>query len=137
MVFLRVYIFRERGAMEKEKLDTYKNKLLKEKEALLKEIKDVEDNGLSQGQDDSSGELSYVDADGDRGTDTFERERDLSLDMNVRDILSQVNNALNRVDNGTYGTCIVCGRDIEEGRLEALPYTDLCIRDRMNLEQSA
>lgn len=123
--------------MEKEKLDTYKNKLLKEKEALLKEIKDVEDNGLSHGQDDSSGELSYVDSDADRGTDTFERERDLSLDMNVRDILSQVNNALNRVDNGTYGTCIVCGRDIEEGRLEALPYTDLCIRDRMNLEQSA
>lgn len=122
--------------MEKDKLDSYKNKLLKEKESLLKEIKDVEVKGLNQGQDDSSGELSYVDSDADRGTDTFERERDLTLDVNVKDLLSQVNNALNRVDNGTYGTCIVCGREIEEGRLEAIPYTDLCINDRIKVEQS-
>lgn len=124
-------------SMDKKKLDYYREKLLKEKEALLKELSNIEKNNLDQSQDESAGDLSYVDSDGDRGTLTFERERDLSLDINVKDILSQVNNALRRVDDGSFGKCVVCGREIDEGRLEALPYTDLCIDDRIKEEQSA
>lgn len=42
--------------------------------------------------------------------------------------LTYVNNALSRIENGTYGECTVCGEDIEDKRLEAVPYATLCMQ---------
>jgi RNA polymerase-binding protein DksA len=63
------------------------------------------------------------------GTATFERERDLSLENNSRDLLDKVTKAISRIDQGTYGTCEKCGNPIEKVRLKALPYATLCIKD--------
>ena len=65
----------------------------------------------------------------DTGTATFERERAQSLAINSRRILQQVEDALRRMDAGTYGLCDRCGRPIEKERLEALPYATLCLAD--------
>ena len=46
--------------------------------------------------------------------------------------LAQVQDALHRIENGTYGTCIVCGRSIEPARLEALPWAAKCLEDQEN-----
>ena len=65
----------------------------------------------------------------DAGTATFEREKDLSIENNVRDLLHKIDRALKRMDDGTYGICDVCGKPIEKARVKALPYVDLCIKD--------
>lgn len=121
--------------MNKTQLKQIKDKLIKEKKALQKEIDFIENGNLRQSQYEASGELPYTDSEGDRGTITFERERDLTLDINVKDLLSRVNNALRRIDSETYGKCLNCGKEIEEGRLEVLPYADLCISCKENEER--
>ena len=65
----------------------------------------------------------------DAGTATFEREKELSIEQNVRDLLQKIDRALKRIDDGTYGICERCGKPIEKARIKALPYVDLCIKD--------
>lgn len=62
-------------------------------------------------------------------TETFNRERDLSTMESVEAGLDEVDRALQRLDDGTYGTCTACGRPIGAERLEALPATPFCIDD--------
>ncbi len=72
----------------------------------------------------------YDDDYADTGSATFERERAQSLALNARRILVQVDDALRRMDAGTYGQCERCGQSIELERLEALPYATLCLADK-------
>jgi RNA polymerase-binding protein DksA len=65
----------------------------------------------------------------DAGTATFEREKELSIEQNVRDLIAKIERALKRIDAGTFGVCEICGKPIEKARLKALPYADLCIKD--------
>lgn len=73
----------------------------------------------------------------DVGTETFEREKDLSILENVESQLADIEHALNRIADGTYGTCEACGRPIDEARLEAMPATRLCIDDQAVAERQA
>jgi RNA polymerase-binding protein DksA len=62
-------------------------------------------------------------------TQVFEQQRDLALRDHERSQLAQVEAALQAIEAGTYGTCRVCGRPIGAGRLEAIPWSLLCIDD--------
>jgi DnaK suppressor protein len=66
---------------------------------------------------------------GDAGLFAAERERDLSLVGNLADLITKIQGALARIDEGSYGRCEVCGEPIEVERLDALPYTTLCLAD--------
>ena len=77
----------------------------------------------------ASGDVGLDDESADAGTATFEREKDLSIENNVRDLLHKIDRALKRMDDGTYGICDICGKPIEKARVKALPYVDLCIKD--------
>ena len=66
----------------------------------------------------------------DSATDTFMRELDGGLEENAEHLLTEIDAALRRIDEGTYGTCSACGRPIGEDRLEAVPYATLCIDDK-------
>jgi RNA polymerase-binding protein DksA len=63
--------------------------------------------------------------------------RDVSLELlgNERQLLAQVTAALNRIERGTYGRCVVCGRPISRERLHALPYTPHCVDCARRLEE--
>jgi len=61
------------------------------------------------------------------GSMVFEYEKDLSVDANTEDLLRKAENALQRLDQGEYGTCESCGVAIPIARLEVLPYTTLCV----------
>ena len=63
----------------------------------------------------------------DAGAKTFEREHEISLTNNARDMLLQIERALQRLDDGTYGVCENCGEPIGKGRLQAAPRATLCI----------
>lgn len=77
---------------------------------------------------DSIGELSnYDNHPGDHGTELFEREKDIALVEHAEKELKDINHALANMDNGTYGKCEQCGKDISADRLKALPTATHCI----------
>ena len=63
----------------------------------------------------------------DAGAKTYEREQEISLANNAREMLDQNEHALERLDNGTYGTCESCGNPIGKLRLQAAPRATLCM----------
>jgi RNA polymerase-binding protein DksA len=99
-----------------------------------RELAELEAGTFNQSQSDLSGEVSFDEESADAGTFTFERERDLSLSNNLKDLLDKVDSALRRIKNGSYGSCERCGKPIDKARLKALPYSVLCI-DCKKLEE--
>lgn len=63
----------------------------------------------------------------DAGSAAFEREHELSLTRNARDVLGQVEHALHRIEDGSYGSCERCGKPIGKARLQAFPRATLCM----------
>lgn len=123
--------------MDQERLDKYRARLLKEKARLQLELQHIHAENASVAGSEAAGvggDQNYEDHMGDAATDMFDRERDLSLEMNIEDIAAQVEAALRRMDEGTYGMCTACGRPIDELRLKAIPYTDLCLADKERAE---
>lgn len=97
-----------------------------------------EDEWLGSSQNDSFGELSGLDQhQADAGTETFEREKDLSIIERVEAELADVEHALRRLDDGTYGLCEACGRPIADARLDAMPAARLCLDDQAEAERQA
>ena len=117
--------------------DLARQRLADERERLNGVRATFDDEGLTeQSESDSVGELSSYDQhQADMGTETFEREKDLSSLEQVEAELADVEHALRRLDDGTYGTCEVCGRGIPEERLEALPATRLCLEHQAEAER--
>ncbi len=111
---------------------------LADERARLGEVKSTfDDLGLTdQSETDSVSELSSYDQhQADMGTETFEREKDLSILEQVEAELADVEHALRRLDDGTYGTCEVCGNAIPDERLEAMPATRLCLEHQAEAER--
>ena len=63
----------------------------------------------------------------DTATETYDRELDYTLEENSEHVLAEIDAALQRIEDGAYGQCTNCGRQIPEERLEARPYATLCI----------
>jgi RNA polymerase-binding protein DksA len=116
-------------AYSKKELDEFRARLEAERDQLQAQLQQIEEQSFANSQSDISGEVSFDEENADAGTFTFERERDLSIENNVRDLLGKIDRALGRIDDGTYGLCSRCGKPIEKARLKALPYVDLCIKD--------
>ena len=89
------------------------------------------------GLDDESGELPSWGTDelADHASVTYDREVDDTLEENAEEILREIDDALARIEAGTYGTCVACGAEIPRERLEAVPYATLCIEDKRRLER--
>ena len=88
-----------------------------------------------ESEQESLAELSSIDQhQADLGTETFEREKDLSILEGIEAELTDVEHALQRLDEGTYGTCEACGKPIDEERLAARPATRLCLEDQERAE---
>jgi len=82
---------------------------------------------LDESQDESTGELNSLDQHlADRASDTFDREKDRSIAEGLAEKLEEIGAALARIDDGEYGICQVCGREIADERLEAVPATRFC-----------
>jgi DnaK suppressor protein len=71
----------------------------------------------------------------DVGAKTFEREHELALTHNARELLAQNERALARIENGTYGTCESCGEPIGKARLQAFPRATLCVTCKQREER--
>jgi len=103
--------------------------LLQEKCELEERFEQNDHFGLQRGHaHESMGELSsYDNHPADDATELYEREKDIALNEHYELQLSNINRALEAMENGTYGKCEVCGKEIPLERLEALPNTIYCI----------
>ena len=112
--------------MNKKDLAFFKDLILKKREELIKNIeyfKNVTSNTTSQ---EASGDHSaYSFHMADQGTDAMEREKAFLFASRDEKYLKQINEALERIENGTYGICRVTGKDIGRERLEAVPTTTI------------
>ncbi len=86
---------------------------------------------------DETGDLSTGAGElADSATETYMRELDEGLEENADHLIVEVEAALNRIEDGTYGTCVVCGKTIGVERLEAVPWATLCIDDKRAQERA-
>jgi RNA polymerase-binding protein DksA len=114
--------------------DRFRGELLKRREHLQATIANHDIGGSSQS--DETGELGSSSADNhlaDTASETYEREFEEGLEEDATRQLQEVEKALARIEDGTYGTCEVCGKEIPAERLEAIPWTTLCIEDARKL----
>jgi DnaK suppressor protein len=88
---------------------------------------------------EESGDLAIGSGDhiADSATDTYMRELDGGLEENAEHLLVEIEAALGRITDGTYGLCSACGRAITVERLEAVPYATLCLDDKRALESGS
>ena len=110
-------------------VESYRQRLLTEERALLARIKEAAEGGrvAEPGARDWGDEASD---DEQQGEQLIEADTDSAL-------LKQVQDALIRIDNGTYGKCMVDGGDIDEKRLEAEPWTPYCLKHLQMLESAS
>lgn len=114
--------------------DGFREQLEEARTRLQKTIEHHELGGASLTEE--TGELLSGSQDNhmaDTATETYERELDEGLEEDAREQLRQVESALARIASGEYGPCEVCGKDIPAERLEAVPWTTLCIDDARRL----
>jgi RNA polymerase-binding transcription factor len=124
-----------KSPLSTKEIQELKEKLLAERKDLQAQYDELEELSFGSNQSDLSGEMGFDEEYADAGTATFERERDLSLVNNLRDLMERIDKALAKIDEGTYGLCDRCGKPIEKLRLKALPYANLCIKDKQAEER--
>jgi RNA polymerase-binding protein DksA len=116
-------------------LEHFRARLLDERRQVVGAIENIHaENPGSLG--DETDEPTFSDNHlGDLATATFDREMASTLEDNSTHVLNEIDAALVRIDDGTFGTCRVCGQPIGSERLEALPWATLCIEDKRKQER--
>ena len=118
----------QRSPVTRRDLQAHRQRLEAELAELHGQCADLEES-TEASLADATGEVGFDEEFADAGTITFERERDLSLSQNAHDLIEKIEQALARIDAGRFGRCEACGGAIEAERLDALPYTTLCLAD--------
>jgi len=114
--------------MRTRELDRFKKKLLHLKEIIESEIGRFEDNMLHKNRKETTGEVSsFTTHPADMGAETAEYEKAYILASTESKLLILIEEALSRIDKGTYGECLECGGKIPLERLRAIPYAPYCV----------
>jgi DnaK suppressor protein len=126
----------KRSPFTKKELAELRKRLEEERDVLNRQAEEIEESTFRNPQSELTGEASFDEEYADAGTATFERERDLSLSNNIKDLTEKIEHALERIEHGDYGLCERCGKPIEKARIKALPYATLCIKDKKAEERA-
>jgi len=122
-------------ALTKTQLKQFRQLLITERAKCVGEIKSIAQEA-SKSPREASGDLSgYTVHLADMAADTSERELSLNIASTESQILYQIDDALKRIDDGSYGVCQQCSKPITMTRLKAVPYASLCIQCQRAKEQ--
>jgi len=115
--------------MKDTDLKVYREKLILLRARLRGDVSAMADAALNKSRSEASGDLSSMPIHmADIGTDNFEQEFTLSLMQNEEQTLDQIESALERIEDGTYGKCEECAARIPKARLNAIPYAAMCVK---------
>lgn len=115
--------------MTKKQLERYKKKLLAAKQEVVNRVKRTENYGREVDSKDEAMDLA------DKASSSYTKEFLFSLSNSDRKLLQMIDEALERVEDGTYGECQHTGEPIETKRLDAVPWARLCIKAQELEEQ--
>jgi RNA polymerase-binding protein DksA len=121
--------------MKKKDLENFKDILIKKRDELLKNMEYLKGILNSTNQEASGDHSAYSFHMADQGTDAMEREKAFLFISRDEKYLKQIDAALERVANGTYGICRVTGKEIGHERLEAVPTTTISFEAKVNAEK--
>ena len=116
--------------------DRFRTALLEERERVENALQNL--HASHRGSiDDEAEEISGSSDNhmGDTAAVTLDREIDFTLGENSEQVLAEIDAALKRIEDGTYGMCVRCGMEIRVERLEAYPWASLCIEDAREAER--
>ena len=114
-------------SLSKEQLRQLRQLLITEREKLAGEIKSMA-HDASTSPREASGDLSgYTVHMADMAADTYDRELSMNIISSEQEVLYQIEDALKRVEDGSFGICQQCNKPISMSRLKAVPYASLCI----------
>jgi RNA polymerase-binding protein DksA len=111
----------------------FRDLLVEERERVAAAIENLHEDHKGSLSEETGEDAVFDNHLGDTATETYDRELDYTLEENSEHVLAGIDDALKRIEDGTYGTCTNCGKQIPEERLEARPWATLCIdcqRDR-------
>lgn len=121
--------------MKKTEMRPYKERLLGLRARLRGDVTTMAEAALSKTRSEASGDLSSMPIHmADVGSDNYEQEFTLSLLQNEEETLDQIEAALERIEDGIYGSCIECDGRITKTRLNAIPFTPFCIKCASKLQ---
>lgn len=124
-------------ALSKKDLALYKKLINKRKEEILDTMRHISDVALRKSQKDASGDISgYSYHMADVATDTYDREFSLGLASSEQDALYEIEDALKKIEDGSFGLCEACHGKIAKIRLKTVPYTKLCLKCQEAKERS-
>jgi DnaK suppressor protein len=127
-----------RVRMNKTELKYFENLLNEKKETLIQELGYLEDNTMRLSSKEGAGDLSsHAYHLADHATETQDREQAFHMASREGKYLFYIEEALDRVRNGTYGICKKCGKLIPKARLEAVPTAKMCIQCKSAQEQAS
>lgn len=114
----------------------FKQMLLEKRREILRNVNEIEGEALKKSRMDATGDLSSMPIHmADIGTDNYEQEFALGLMDSERKLLREIDNALERIEQKTYGICEGTGKPISKARLEAQPWAKYCVEYARMLEQ--
>jgi len=114
--------------MKSEELSQFKKLLLSLRERLVGKVDFMQGEALKKSRQDASGDLSNVPIHmADVGTDNYERDIMIELIQNGEEGVRNIDTALEKIEDGTFGVCELCAKKINKERLKAVPYAKLCI----------
>ncbi len=121
--------------MKKVEMKVYKERLLIVRARLRGDVNALASAALNKTRSEASGDLSAMPIHmADIGSDAYEQEFTLGLMENDEDTLGRIEAALERIEDGVYGSCVECEGRIPKTRLNAIPYTPYCIDCASELE---
>jgi DnaK suppressor protein len=107
--------------------DRFREALLEERRRVQAAIDNLHEENPGSISDETGDDSAYDNHLADTATVTYDRELDYTLEENSEHVLNDIDAALKRIEDGTYGTCTNCGQPIAPERLEARPWATLCI----------
>jgi DnaK suppressor protein len=108
-------------------VDRFREALLEERRRVEAAIENLHADHPGTISDETGEDAVYDNHLADTATETYDRELDYTLEENSEHVLAEIEAALKRIEEDTYGVCSNCGKPIPEERLEALPWATLCI----------
>ena len=132
----KIRISRRTKPLTSEEIEDFKQILLEKRAEIIGDVSTMENEALKKSRLDAAGDLSSMPIHmADIGTDNFEQEFALGLMDSERKILVKIDEALRRIDAGTYGICEGTGKPIAKARLKARPWARYCIEYATMVEQ--
>lgn len=117
--------------MEREDLERYREKLIRLMNSISERIREREERAREVVRDSKLRGIHLADL----GTDEYEKERAFETVMKGSSTLERILRALRKIEEGRYGICEVCGKEISKGRLDLIPYAELCSECQRGLER--